>query len=299
MSARPRTWHGRVLLGAFALLIISLVLTVWDVPPPPSPPAAGTARPAEPQDDGPYHPESGQPGKDVVWVPSANSLVDTMLDLAGVTARDTVVDLGSGDGRTVIAAALRGASAMGVEYNPDLVALSRRRAAAAGVADRATFVEGDIFTTDFSHATVVTLFLLPELNLRLRPTLLGLAPGTRVVSNTFTMDDWMPDGTAHADTDCENWCMAFLWIVPANAAGTWWLGETSLTLRQEFQAVTGTLTARGRTRPVENGRLRGTTIEFTVDGVVYTGTVTGDTAAGEFGPAGRGSPWRATRARAH
>jgi SAM-dependent methyltransferase len=298
MHLRRRTWHGWVLLGAFTLLIVSLVLTVWDVPPPPSPPVAGTAPLAQPRDDGAYHPESGQPGKDVVWVPSANSLVDTMLDLAGVTARDVVVDLGSGDGRTVIAAAQRGARAQGIEYNPDLVALSKRRAAqAAGVGDRAAFVEGDIFAADFSHATVVTMFLLPELNLRLRPTLLGLAPGTRIVSNTFTMDDWMPDATAHADADCENWCTAFLWVVPTHAAGRWSMGEASLTLTQQFQAVTGTLTSRGRTRQVVNGRLRGTAIEFAVDDVLYTGTVTGDTAEGEFGPSGRGTPWRASRAR--
>jgi SAM-dependent methyltransferase len=298
MQMRRRTWHGWVLLGAFTLLIVSLVLTVWDVPPPPSPPVAGTAPLAQPPTDGAYHPESGQPGKDVVWVPSANSLVDTMLNLAGVTARDVVVDLGSGDGRTVIAAAQRGARALGIEFNPDLVALSKRRAAqAAGVGDRAAFVEGDIFAVDFSHATVVTMFLLPELNLRLRPTLLGLAPGTRIVSNTFTMDDWMPDATAHASADCENWCTAFLWVVPANAAGRWSMGEASLTLTQQFQTVTGTLASRSRTRQVVNGRLRGTTIEFAVDDVVYTGTVTGDTAEGECGPSGRGTPWRASRAR--
>ena len=136
-----------------------------------------------------FTPTVGQSGKDVVWVPSPQALVDKMLDMAQVTTADFVMDLGSGDGRTVITAAKRGTRALGVEYNPDMVALSQRNAAAAGVGDRATFVQADIFQTDFSQATVITLFLLTDLNLKLRPTLLSLKPGLRVVSNTFKMGE--------------------------------------------------------------------------------------------------------------
>src|SRR5512139_935863 len=139
-----------------------------------------------------FKPEVGQHGKDVVWVPTAQPVVEKMLDMAKVTPQDYLIDLGSGDGRTVIAAAKRGAHALGIEYNPDMVELSRQNAEAEGVSGRATFVKADLFESDFSKATVITMFLLPELNLRLRPTLLGLKPGTRIVSNTFTMEDWQP-----------------------------------------------------------------------------------------------------------
>ena len=153
--------------------------------------AMGTTALAQPATN--YEPKSGQPGKDVVWVPTPQSLVDRMLDMAKATPQDYVIDLGSGDGRTVITAAKRGIKAHGIEYNPDLAELAKRNAVQAGVTDKATFAHGDIFESDFSQATVVTLFLLPGLNVRLRPTLLDMKAGTRVVSNSFTMGDWEPD----------------------------------------------------------------------------------------------------------
>src|SRR5262249_47971981 len=154
---------------------------------------------------------------------------------------DFVIDLGSGDGRTVITAARRGAKAKGIEFNPDLVALSRQNAKAAGVEDLATFVEGDIFKSDFSQADIITMFLLSDLNLRLRPILLDLKPGTRIVSNTFDMGGWKPDDQVVARDSCTNYCRAYFWIVPAKVAGTWRLPEGELTLDQEFQMLTGTL----------------------------------------------------------
>lgn len=229
-----------------------------------------------------FVPTSGQPGKDVVWVPTPEALVEKMLDLANVTPKDFVMDLGSGDGRTVIAAAKRGARAQGVEYNPDMVALSRRNAQAAGVANLATFVEGDLFKTDFSKADVVTMFLLPSINMKLRPTILDMKPGTRIVSNTFTMEDWEADETATV-SDCSAWCTALLWIVPAKGEGTWQMAGGPLTLTQKFQMVSGKLGSAS----ISNGRLRGAEITFTVGGKKYTGTVSGNTITG--------SGWTATR----
>src|SRR5919106_1025306 len=162
-----------------------------------------------------YEPSVGQEGKDVVWVPTPQAVVDKMLDMAKVTARDFVIDLGSGDGRTVITAAKRGARALGIEYNPDMVELSKRNAEKESVVDRASFVKADLFETDFSNATVITMFLLPEINLKLRPKILELKPGTRIVSNTFTMAEWAADETATVTEDCTSWCTALLWIVPA------------------------------------------------------------------------------------
>jgi SAM-dependent methyltransferase len=219
-----------------------------------------------------YQPTVGQPGKDVVWVPSPDLLVERMLDLAQVTARDFVIDLGSGDGRTVIAAAKRGARALGVEYNPDLVVLSRRRAEAAGVAGRTQFVKADLFKTDFSKATVITMFLLPELNLKLRPKLLGLKPGTRIVSNAYDLGDWEPDEVARLgnETGCDGWCKALLWIVPANFAGTYQVPHGTLELKQEFQRLYGTYTRDGRYNSV-HGRVRGREFTFLAGGRQYRG----------------------------
>ena len=157
-----------------------------------------------------YQPKEYQDGKDVVWVPTAQTLVDRMLDIAGVTASDYVVDLGSGDGRTVITAAKRGAKALGVEYNPKMVELSKANAAKEGVTDKATFVKADLFKTDFSQATVLTMFLLPEINLKLRPKILAMKPGTRVVSNSFDMGDWKADQTIDPVQKCKDYCNAFL-----------------------------------------------------------------------------------------
>ena len=191
-----------------------------------------------------YQPKEYQDGKDVVWVPTAQTLVDRMLDIANVTASDYVIDLGSGDGRTVITAAKRGAKALGVEYNPKMVELSKANAAKEGVTDKATFVKADLFKTDFSQATVITMFLLPEINLKLRPKILGMKPGTRVVSNSFDMGDWKPDQTIDPVAKCKDYCNAFLWIVPAKVAGTWKAPEGRLELKQNFQVFTGTARQR-------------------------------------------------------
>src|SRR5688572_24201545 len=193
--------------------------------------AASAFAPGAQAQDKPFEPVSGQPGKDVVWVPTPQPLVEKMLDMAKLTPQDFHMDLGSGDGRTVITAAKRGARSMGVEYNPDMVALSQRNAKEAGVSDRATFVQADLFETDFSKANVVTLFLLPSINIRLRPKILDMRPGTRIVSNTFTMEDWQADDTQVIGGDCVSWCTALLWIVPAKVEGTWKMPQGALTLK--------------------------------------------------------------------
>jgi hypothetical protein len=227
--------------------------------------------------DKPFEPVSGQPGKDVVWVPTPQALVEKMLDLAKLTPQDFHMDLGSGDGRTVIAAAKRGARSEGIEYNPDMVALSERNAKAAGVSARATFRKADLFETDFSKAQVVTLFLLPTINERLRPQILNMRPGTRIVSNTFTMGDWAPDTTETIGGDCVSWCTAHLWIVPAKVEGAWEVpGRGTLTLFQTYQMVSGSLDKS----QVSQGRLRGDELTFTAGGTTYTGKVDGNTIRG-------------------
>ena len=245
----------------------------------------------------PFTPKIGQAGKDVIWVPTPQPLVDHMLSLAKLTRKDYLIDLGSGDGRTVITAAKRGARALGVEYNPKMVALAKRLAAEAGVGDKAQFVRGDIFKTDFSAATVITLFLLPELNLKLRPKILDMRPGTRVVSNSFTMDDWQADESARATMaeGCESYCTAFLWIVPAKVEGTWHMSDGQLKLEQRFQMVAGSLRIDGRTSRIGGGRLRGNVIWFNAGGVVYTGRVHGDSIEGQADDGRRVRHWRATR----
>jgi hypothetical protein len=249
--------------------------------------AATTQKPAAQK---PYEPTVGQEGKDVVWVPTPQALVDKMLEIAKVTPNDFLMDLGSGDGRTVITAAKRGTRALGIEYNPDMVELSRRNAAAAGVSDKATFMKADLFETDFSKATVITMFLLPTINMKLRPTLLNLKPGTRIVSNTFTMEDWEADETATVGDDCTSWCTALLWIVPAKVEGAWQMPQGELKLTQQFQMLSGTL---GST-PVTEGRVRGREVTFTAGGTRYTGHVDGNVMTGS--PTGtNGKSWTATR----
>ncbi len=252
--------------------------------------AAAQAAPAaatEQQQD--YEPSVGQDGKDVIWVPTPQTLVDKMLDRAKVTPRDRLMDLGSGDGRTVITAAQRGLTAQGIEYNPDLVALSRRNAERAGVGDRATFVAADLFATDLSKADVITMFLLSTINEKLRPRLLELAPGTRVVSNTFRMGDWEPDAEETVTENCSSYCTALLWIVPAKVQGKWDVDGQTLHLEQHYQKLSGKLGSV----PISDARLNGAEIAFTVDGVRYTGVVNGKTMSGKA--AGRGS-WSARRA---
>ena len=236
----------------------------------------------------PFEPYQGQPGKDVVWVPTDQRLVDKMLDMAKVTPQDFLMDLGSGDGRTVITAAKRGLRAQGIEYNPDMVALSKRNATAAGVTERAQFVQADIFETDFSKATVLTLFLLPQLNLRLRPTILNMKPGTRVVSNSFNMAEWEADQTETIPNCSVSFCTAMLWIVPAKVAGNWQLGTDTLTLDQNFQMVSGKLGSA----VLSEGKLNGADITFTAGGKKYTGRVDGNSMSGTI--AGGGS-WTAKK----
>lgn len=241
-------------------------------------------------------PKMGQPGKDVVWVPTPDAMVDKMLDMAHVTSQDYVVDLGSGDGRNVIAAARRGARALGVEYNPDLVELSKQEAAKAGVADKAVFVQGDLFEADISQATVLAIFLTPDILSRLAPKFFNLKPGSRIVLNTYDIGGgWKPDETETVRGTCISFCLAILYVVPARVAGNWRMLDGELTLEQEFQMISGTFEIGGISVPVENGRLRGEEIRFTINGVDYIGRVQG--AKMEGVATGRiTKAWTATRA---
>jgi precorrin-6B methylase 2 len=237
-----------------------------------------------------FEPRVGQEGKDVVWVPTPQSVADKMLDMAKVTPQDYVIDLGSGDGRLVITAAKRGARALGIEYNPDMVELSKRNAAKEGVSGKASFVKADIFESDFSQATVITMYLLPQLNLKLRPKILNLKPGTRIVSHAFTMEEWTPDQIESVDNRS-----AYLWIVPAKVEGNWRLAQGELALKQNFQMLAGTLKSGGQTMTIANGRLRGNQISFSAGGAEYTGRVSGNAIAGTAKTGGKNSTWNATR----
>jgi hypothetical protein len=254
-----------------------------------------------------YSPTVGQEGKDVIWVPTPQALVEKMLDMAKLTAKDIHYDLGSGDGRTVITAAKRGAQAHGVEFNPDMVKLSERNAAKEGVADKAKFINGDIFQTDFSHATVVTLYLLPSLNVKLRPTILKMKPGTRVVSHAFSMEDWQPDQTETVEGRT-----AYLWIVPAQVDGTWrWSvsgngpKDYELSLRQQYQKVEGLIRLDGKMGQLRDIKLQGDQLSFSVHEVAgssgtirrdFTGRVSGNTVQGVVKLPNAGeAKWSATR----
>lgn len=241
----------------------------------------------------PFKPYSGQPGKDVVWVPTPDSMVEKMLEIAGVTADDYVINLGSGDGRNVIAAAKRGATALGVEYNDKMVTLSRERAAEAGVTDKVTFVQGDMYAADISKASALILFLLSENLNKLAPKFLALKPGTRIVVNTFRMHGWEP---VYSETveQCSNWCTVHLYIVPANAGGTWTLGGGALKLNQSFQAFNGVLSQGGNEATVLQGQLQGNEISFTVAGARYKGSVNGERMTGEI-EGKPGAKWTATK----
>ncbi|MDO9134568.1 cyclopropane-fatty-acyl-phospholipid synthase family protein [Hydrogenophaga sp.] len=255
-------------------------------------PALAQTAPAQPEPT--FEPSEGQAGKDVIWLPTSQVLVDRMLAMARLTPKDHLIDLGSGDGRLVITAAKRGATAHGIEYNPDFVAFSQRAAQAEGVSQRATFEKADIFESDFSKATVITLFLLPDLNMRLRPTLLDMKPGTRVVSNSFNMGDWTPDQTAEVTEGCQSYCQAFQWTVPAKVAGTWRLGDgRELVLKQSFQMLEGSLRQGGQARPISEARMDGPRISFVAGGQRYAGEVNGQRMQGTV--AG-GTQWRATQA---
>ena len=248
--------------------------------------AAGV-RPAGAQAKEAYVPTVGQPGKDVVWVPSPEETVAKMMEVGKITPQDFVVDLGSGDGRNVIAAAKRGARGLGVEYNTDLVELSRRTAAKEGVGDRAQFVQGDMYQADFSKATVMALFLLPTNLTVLREKIFNLQPGTRVVLNTFTIPDWEVDEQVAVENCAGSWCTVYLNIVPAKIAGTWRTqngGEVTLT--QSYQMLTGTgKTPDGQTVTV-TGRLRGNDLTLSSDKREFTGRVKGNVIEGTERPAG-------------
>jgi len=246
-----------------------------------------------------YQPSVGQAGKDVIWVPTSQALANKMLSLAQVTPQDYVIDLGSGDGRFVITAAKLGARAHGIEYNPDMVELSKRTAAREGVAGKATFIKADLFESDFSSATVITMFLLPDINLRLRPTILNLKPGTRIVSNSFDMGDWKADQTITLSREegCDNnYCQAFFWVVPAKVAGTWKLPQGELRITQEYQMISGELSSGKDRIPIADGRLSGSRISFKVGETLYTGNVAGAAMEGTSTAGGQNAKWSATRA---
>jgi len=253
--------------------------------------SAGAAAPPAP-----YLPEPGETGKDVMWLPSEDVVVARMLELARVGGRDYLVDLGSGDGRVVIAAARRGARALGIEFNPDLVKYSAWKARQAGVAARARFEQGDLFRADLSKASVITLFLLEENNLKLRPKLLALKPGTRVVSNSFSMGDWLPDSRLEAQVaeGCTAYCTAYLWVVPARVEGAWRMGRRQLAIRQRFQVITGVLKEGGRETAIA-GRLEGDRISFAAGAARYNGRVESDIIRGTVHAGGKSGPWTATR----
>jgi len=248
-----------------------------------------------------YVPQRGQMGKDVMWLPTSDDLVLKMLDAAKVGPQDELVDLGAGDGKIPIAAARQfGARAWGIEYNKDLAALAQRNAQRAGVAERVRIVHGDIFKEDFSKATVVTMYLLEELNAQLRPTILAMKPGTRVLSNTFSMGDWEPDQVIRVTNGT-----GYFWTVPANVAGLWTLsgldekGNATLKLDQNFQRLGGTLTLQGKTQNLLGARMHGAELHFSfinadgqlkavkvlVNGQVLSGEVTGPYGMVEMQPA--------------
>ena len=238
-----------------------------------------------------YEPVRGQAGKDVIWIPTPEVLIEKMLSVAKVTEQDKVFDLGAGDGIIAITAARKyGAQSVGIEFNPDMAQFARRKVAEAGMTDKVKIITGDIFQEDFSTATVVTLYLMPHLNMKLRPTLLNMKPGTRVVSNSFSMGDWEPDETILH----EQW-RAFYWVVPAQIEGTWVMtgldgGPIRLNMSQSFQNIGGTLTRGGQTFAMLGAKLSGNDVKFQfmtpdrkvhafsgrVEGRRLTGTVVSD-----------------------
>jgi SAM-dependent methyltransferase len=213
--------------------------------------------------DDKYKPRVGQEGKDVVWVPTSNELLALMLKTAKVSPNDLVYDLGSGDGRIAIAAAKDfGARSVGIEYNPEMAKLAQRNADRSGVSDRVKIINGDIFKEDFSKATVVTMYLLPDLNMALRPTILKMKPGTRVASHAFNMGDW------EADVEIDASARAYYWVVPAKVDGEWLItglepNKTVLKLSQHYQKIGGTLQIGNESQPILNPKLDGATLSFT------------------------------------
>lgn len=248
------TRHGGARWSAGALLLAAVAAAT-----------IASAQPAPAYGDALYQPTLRQPGKDVMWLPTPEAMVTRMLAAARTTRDDIVYDLGAGEGRIPIAAAREfGAMAVGIEYDQALAALAARNAVRAGVADRVRIIAGDVFKEDFTRATVVTLYLLPELNHQLRPQLLALQPGTRVVSYMWDMGEWEPDATITQDRD-----QAFLWTVPAPIAGNWTVRDAAgrtvanLALAQQFQRVGGTITVAGKAQPLLGAFVQGPTLGFT------------------------------------
>ena len=269
--------------------LISVILLISSI--------TATLQAQENQSANGFVPQVGQQGKDVVWVPTPQELVNKMLNIAKVTPDDYVIDLGSGDGRTVITAAKIGAKATGIEYNPDMVALSKENAQKEGVGDKAEFIQADLYETDLSKATVITMFLLPEINLKLRPRLLDLKPGTRIVSNTFTMGEWEADQEVTTEENWNSWNTAYLWIIPAKVGGKWKLGNEELDITQEYQFIKGTLKKGAKSISIADGRLEGNSITFTAGDEKYSGTVSGKLIKGTVTNASSGtmSDWTASR----
>ena len=240
-----------------------------------------------------YKPQVGQAGKDVIWVPTPDELVVRMLTMAKVTPKDYVVDLGAGDGKIAIAAGKKfGATALGIEYNPDMAKLAQCYVQAEGVADKVKIVQGDIFKEDFSKATVVTMYLLPELNLCVRHRLLAMKPGTRVTSHSFTMGEWEADEPFEVE-----YRNAYLWIVPARVGGNWSFRngngsvDFAVALTQSFQKIGGEVTVGGRKQPLMGASLQGDAIRFAfadAKGVTqhFSGTVRGNTITGSLRASG-------------
>ena len=283
VAARYWTWTG--------LLVIALTVA-----------SAALAQTAQRYGDELYRPNLRQPGKDVMWLPTPDGMVTRMLHAAKVTSGDLVVDLGAGEGRIPIAAAKEfGATAIGIEYDPALAALARRNATRAGVGDKVTIIAGDMFKQDFSKATVVTMYLLPDLNFQLRPRLLAMKPGTRVVSHMWDMGEWEADETFDLD-DSEG----FMWIVPARVAGKWSLRDdrghwqAEVTITQQFQRIGGTMHLYGKTQPILGAFISGSTMGFTfvdIHGGVRSlrAHVDGATLAGQLRYAGNLTPLTGAR----
>jgi precorrin-6B methylase 2 len=258
-------------------------------------------------DEKKFVPYEGQAGKDVIWVPTPFSLIEAMLDKAQVGPGDFLVDLGSGDGRIVIEAAKRGATAVGIEFNPEMVRLSELRARDEGVSDRASFLNMDLFEYDFSQATVVSMYLLSELNLKLRPRILEMKPGTRVVSNTFNLGNWIADAEIYAKPDKDtrdeaeqssyNWdWTGYYWVVPAKIAGIWEFREGHLNIEQNYQLFHGTFIAPGKSSRIEQGKISGSEISFAIDGITYTGTVSNGQITGKSSQGNQSGSWTAIKA---
>jgi hypothetical protein len=289
-TTRPRL--GKTSFRPFitAALVGCLITQQWTVSAAPQASEEAVSEKKSSHGDDLYEPSVGQEGKNVIWVPTPDPLMQAMLEILKIQPNDILYDLGSGDGKIVIDAAQRyKIKAVGIEYNPDLVALARRHAVRAGVQDRATFIHGDIFIEDFSQASVLALYLLPDLNLKLKPTILAMRPGTRVVSNTFNMGSWPADATIELDSGNR----AYYWVVPAKVQGRWQMDDArgdaiaELDLRQEFQLLQGTVRLNGETMPILSGRMLGETINLTygpraASGAQPQGTFQGSVEAGRL-----------------